>query len=241
MKLRSGNAASLLVEFPSGPPDGDIDWTVLGPTGATLDSGSLSVSDDAVSATITVPGDTNTLTGEGLISYRDLVWTYTVGGTVINGEKRYTIEGRVPFGVSPDGVRNLLGAEPHDVPDDDIDLVKAYYDFAQLVAGSAFPVLPDDDISEIRVREALEALAALQLVPSMPVRIAIKESSGTDTYQRDKIDWVALADQLAGKVSNGIVVLIPTFDIVSGFGAIFMLAGPTADPFTGVVGTGATG
>jgi hypothetical protein len=236
--LRSGNAASFLVEFPSGAPDGNLSWTLLGPDGTLLTSGSINTPDNAVSEQIVVPGQYNTLPAGELTSYRDLTWTYSKGGAIINGEERYTLQGRVPYGATPQGVRNKLGVDPHDLPDDEIDLVKAYYDYGVLVARTAFPDVITVPQQDIRIRDAIEALAALVLVPSMQVRIASKESSGTDTFQRQKIDWALLADNLNAIVVGGALILDPAFDETAGFGAVFILASPTTDAITaeGAVG-----
>lgn len=233
MALRSGNAASFLVEFSSGKPDGNITWSVLGPDGTVLDNGELAVSPDAVSATIIVPGTYNTVAGLEMTTYRDVVWNYTVAGEIVNGEERYRIDGRVPFGVTLDGVRNKLGLQKSDLPDDRIDLIKAFYDFSALVggAGALTDVFSTDE--GIYLRDAIEGIAALAILPTLQVTVAQQESSGTDTYKRQDIDWNALADSLQGMVLGGVQVVIPSFDPVTGFGAIFMLAPPAADAITG--------
>lgn len=232
MILRSGNAASFLVEFPSGSPDGSLNWRLLGPDGSLLTQGTEIVAPSAVSATIIVPTEFNTLPDGELTSYRDLLWSYDLNGELYNDERRYTLEGRVPYGVTYDGVRTKLGVAKHDLPDEEIGLVKAYYDFATLLSPNSYPS-SIDGASSLRVRDAIEATAALSLIPTMQVRIANKESSGTDTFQRQKIDWVALADHLAGIVTGGLLVIVPTFDPLAGVGAIFILAAPAVDSFTG--------
>lgn len=229
MIVRSGNAASFLVEFPSGHPDGDIDWELLGENGASIATGSVVVPVDAVSVTITVDALNNTLTGGALASYRDLTWSYTVGGSVINGEQRYDIEARVPFGVSPDGVRRLLGVDRHDLPDDQIALIPAYDAFSELTNNVPITVNSTDSL---KVRFAIEALAALILVPTMKVRVAIKEQSGNDSFQRDKIDWDALAAALQQVVDEGVIIINPTYDPTN-TDALFILASPTDEPFPG--------
>lgn len=233
MIVRSNTAVSVLVEFPSGTPDGDVTWSALGPDGAVITSGIEAVPVTAVSVNLTVPAPVNALDVGEMTSYRDLVWSYTVQGAVVSGEQRYSIEGRVPFGVTPDGVRNKLGVQRHDVPDDQISLLKAYFSFADTVGDPLFAQNAYTDEEELRIRDAIEALAALELIPSMQVRIAQKESSGTDTYQRQDVDWTLLGEHLAGIVAGGILVVIPTFDLAASAGAIFILAPPAADPFTG--------
>lgn len=237
MIVRSGNAASFLVEFPLGVPDGNLTWKVLAEDGTELANDSVVVPVDATSINLVIPAIHNTLAVGELTGFRDVSWTYTVGGVVINGEARYTLEGRVPFGASADGVRTKLGADSLDVPDTDISLVRAYLLLEETVGAVplAATALTATGLDTIRLRDTVEALAALEIMPTMPQRIALKESSGTDTYQRDKIDWDRLAASLQDIVSAGILVVVPTFDFAAGAGAIFILAGPEADAITGVV------
>lgn len=233
MIVRSGNAASFLVEFSSGQPDGNLDWTVLGPDGATLDSGTVVIAIGDVSAVITVPALDNTLGVGDLSSYRDVTWSYLLNSEIQNDERRYVVEVRVPFGVSPDGVRAKLGAGKQDLPNDDISLVAAYLRFASLVSVSDFPDGTYDDAAELTIRNAIEALAALSVLSTMQVRVALQESSGTDTFKRDKIDWEAIRGALGAEVADAILVLVPGFDLTVGFGAIFVLAPPAGDPIIG--------
>jgi hypothetical protein len=233
VKLRSGNAASVLVEFPSGAPDGNLTWSLLGPDGLPVTGGTIVVPSNAVSQVINVPAQYNTTDVGELSSYRDLVWSYSVAGAIINGEQRYTLEARVPFGASQDGVRTKLGVERHDLPDSEISLVQGFYDFAAAVGGPEFTELATTPGESLRIRNAIEAMAALALIPSMQVRIASKESSGTDTFQRQDIDWAMLATDLQAQVNTGITVILPNLDLTAGFGAIFILAGPSTDAVTG--------
>jgi hypothetical protein len=160
---------------------------------------------------------------------RDLEWTYTVGGSVNNGEIRYALEARVPYGASADGVRAKLGVDKFDLPDSDISLVGAFLKMQDVVGAEALG-FSDNDLA---VRHAIEAYAALALIPTMPVRTALKEASGTDSFQRDKIDWDNIAAHLQGIITEGILVVLPTYDVAGLFGAIFILASPSAEPFPG--------
>lgn len=233
MIVRSGSAASFLVMFSSGHPDGNISWKVRSENGTILASGSTVVPAEAVSINIGILAIHNTLGAGILHGYRDVEWTYTVAAAVVNGESRYTLEARLPYGVSPGGVRNKLGIDkPNDLPDSEIALVTAYLNFEALIGDT---LVPDNDggAGDLAIKDAIESLAALALIPAMQVRVAIKESSGTNSYQRDKVDWLALAGYLEGMVTDGILVITPTFDVTAGFGSIFILAGPAVDPLTG--------
>jgi hypothetical protein len=230
---RNGTTISTLVQFPSGLPDGSVAWAVFDEDGLQIDNGSFDPPAGAVSAHIVVPSAANLLAPGNLLGFRDLVWSYMVGSEVVNGDARYILEARPPYGPTPDGVRYKLGVEPHELPDEEISLVRAYY---QLLASAGNPDLTGFTATEpqrLALADAIEAVAALNVVPTLQVRIATKESSGTDTFQRQTIDWAYLADSLRAIISAGIIILDPAFDPFEGFGDLFLLATPAVDPITG--------
>lgn len=232
MIVRADKAVSFLIEFPSGHPDGNIAWTLRGPDNAILANGSLVVPAGAVSINLPVSATYNHLNTGTLNSYRDLDWTYLVGGAIVNGEVRYSVEARVPFGASADGVRTKLGIDNViDLPDDEISLVKAYKSFSAAVPADLLSAI---DPTNLVVREAIESIAALSLLPSLMVRLAKKEDSGTSSFERQAIKWDELAGYLNGLVYDGYLLVNPLYDPTDGFGAIFILASPESDAFTGV-------
>jgi hypothetical protein len=168
-----------------------------------------------------------------LTGFRDLLWNYTVGSEVVNGDYRYTIEDRAPWGPTPDGVRRKLGVAPHELPDADISLVRAYYDFLVLMGEPDLTGFTPTARERLALADAVEAVAALTVIPSLQIRLADKESSGTDTFQRGKIDWAYLEGYLRTMVGDGILVIVPEFDPLDGFGALLLLARPATDPLTG--------
>lgn len=231
MVVRDGSSMSALVEFLTGKPTAGIDWKLFAPGGVLLTAGNMPVPADAVSVFLKVDGGFNALVPGMMSSYRDLEYEYDVGGRIVAGQVRYTIEARVPFGVSPDGVRRKLGIDdPSDLPDSDIGLVVAYQSFARLVGASVLADATDDNT---QVRDAIEARAALALLPTMSVRIAQKEDSGTSSFQRQVIDWEGIGASLQALVVEGVESLNIEYNPTTGFGAIFLLAGPQTDAFTG--------
>lgn len=234
MIVRAGTPVTFPVMFSSGVPDGNVTWQVIGSNGVVLDSGVIDPAADAVSTIIAVDAEHNALAGGDLLSYRDVTWSYSVNGQTIYDEMRYTIEARLPFGLSQDGVRTKLGVEANDLPNAEISLVAAYYALAGMVTEPTLnaAVLLGSH-SQLQIRDAIEALAALALLPTMVVRVAAKESSGTQQYQRQKIDWVQVQLSLEATISAGRLILVPTFDVTTDFGPLLILASPETDPFSG--------
>jgi hypothetical protein len=222
------------VEFLSGEPDGNITWVLNDETGAAIDSGTITPAPASVSAFITAPSNMNTLGVGELFGYRDLSWTYTVGGESISGDRRYMLEALPPFGASPEGVRSKLGLDVHEVPDEEISLARSYYSILAAAGDPDLSSYTPTARQRMYLADGIEALAGLALIPTLQLRLAIKESSGTDTFQRQKIDWALLAENLRSIVNDAIIILDPTFDPLAEIGELFVLATPATDPITGV-------
>lgn len=231
MAVRDGLPTSVLVQFPSGHPDGNVSWRLLDAVGLELTTGSITIPVGAVSTFINIPGSFNNLSTE-LVSSRDVEWTYTVGGETINGEFRYSVEARPPYGVTPDGVRNKLGLTVADLKDHEISLILAYARFRDTVGADLLTAITDET-SLLLIREAIEAQAGLDLLPTLIVRVAQQEESGTNVYKRQTVDWAILADALAAIVGAGILEVLPTYDPTPSAGALFIVATPATDPYTG--------
>lgn len=225
MIIQADTAVSFPVLFQFGEPDGTVDWQLFDFSGL-IASGSLTPDPGAVSLNIRINPSNNALQPDTLSAYRDLDWTYETAGQTVNGGIRYTIEARLPLGVTADGVRRKLGVDVTDLPDGDIPLVKAYSIFKAKAGG----VDLTDDYLTI---DAVEAQAAYDLLPTMIVRVAVSEESGTDKYKRQNVDWAAIAVSLQGYITAGLVGLNPVYDPTIDFGSLLILAPPTADAFTG--------
>lgn len=234
MILRSGLASTHLVMFPSGAPDGDVTWTLLAPDGTELDSGAITPANGAVSVNIPLSAAALTL-GNGVWQQAlDVLWTYEVSGAVVNGEYRYTVESRLPLGVSASGVRQKLGVSPSDLPDDQISLVGGYLEFVDEVGQAEFDAATGvTAVTDLRVRNGIEALSALSLLPTMAVRVASSESSGTNEFKRQNIKWEEMAGVLYSQVTAAYTAIDPTYSPIEDIEGLFVLATPASDAFTG--------
>lgn len=226
--MRSGRVFTQLVEFTSGYPDGAIAWALTRPDGTAITSGTITPAADAISAVITVIGTHNTLAGGTWFDARDLTWSYTVGGVQVTGDVRYSVEAQVPFPVTCNGVRNKLGVSAHELPDQDIPLLDAYVGYD--TAADIDSYLVSGTQSEIRIiTNALEAIAALSVLPTLQLRLAAREQSETNVYARwAKVDFDAIREQLVGYIAAASAVVSPS----TGNG-LFFVVGPDIDPITG--------
>ncbi len=230
MIVRAGAAYGVLIELSYGAPDANIDWTLYGPAGVIISTGSVTVTPGAASVYIPVAGSDTAIPLGTYNSYRDLAWSYTVAGQHVSGEAHFSLEARAPFGASADGVRAKLGVtNAADLPDADISLISAFLSLQSTVTE---PVLTAADPVSLSIRNAIEALAALDLIPTMAARIAKKEDSGTSSFQRQDIDWVAVQAALEQQVSGALEELIPGYDPITALTGLFIVAQQDTDPVT---------
>jgi hypothetical protein len=231
--MRAGTALTQLVEFADGFPDANISWSLLDGAGAEVANGSVVPVADSVSAIITVTGAENTLGAGELYGSRELNWSYAVAGIIRSGTVRYQLEAFLPLGVSPEGVRRKLGVEPHEVEDDTIDLVGAYSRFQDTIGeANLTAVVAAGGLEALVARDGIEALAALMLIPSLQIRLAAKQSSGTDQFQRASIKWDELRAQLNDLVAQAYTAVDPTFDETAELGALLVTV-VRSDPIVG--------
>jgi hypothetical protein len=220
------------VLFSSGFPDGNVTWTLTDQLGSQVGSGSLTPNAGDVSVTIEISATNNALSGT-LFGWRDLTWSYTTGGVAETGHKRYTLEGTAPFGAREEGVRSKLGISDADLADEDVPLMKAYLDFQHVVSADQLAVVDTSSAYNLMtICDAIEATAALAVLPSLQVRVAASESSGTNQYKRQDIDWAAVADKLHALVDAGQQLVNPSLALESDT-SMFVLSNSATDLFPG--------
>jgi hypothetical protein len=211
--VRSGQPCTRIIPFDAGLPDGVVTYSIYNGT-TVVSTGTLPLVAGAVSALLQVAGAINLLTGSELSGHRRVLWSYFSSSIAVSGEDSYEIQGIVPFGPTPAGVRLKLGLESaNDLADDQIPLVKGYLTFQDAVNLNSVdflsPFLTGTELARIQIKDAIEAEAALELIPILQVRVAKAETSGTNTYERQDIDWYVLVAQLRLYVSVAALTISP--------------------------------
>lgn len=224
--MNDGLSYSRLVTFSDGAPSGAVTWVLRDLAGTTITTGSVTPSVGAVSVLITVDATHNTRSPtDPLRITRKLSWSYTTGGQTRAGVETYFVEGGLPFPATPSGVRNLIGFPDHNLPDSEISLVEAYWQVQGLAGEASLATYEGQDgPASTKIARAIEASAALSLFSSLPLRLADKESSGTDSYTRSKADWEALRRDLQTKVDDALAMIAN--DDLRETGDIFVLTQP---------------
>lgn len=224
---------SYLVQFDTGTPLGVFSYSLYDDEGnivASIQNQEITPDIGAVSVLVEIPNVANTLT-KPLLEGRVLTWQYTTALGAVNGSYGYTIQKRVPFPVSTEGVRTKLGVDITELPDDRIDLLTAYVEYNAGFEDGLDNYTFGGDLAALRITNAIEALAALKLLPSLQISLARRLTSGTNEYERfSKIDWTLLAAELQATVDSATVLIDESQ--VYGATAIFTL-GVRTDPFTG--------
>lgn len=215
--MRSGLALNHQISFATGFPDAEVSWQVKNMAGTVVGSGATAPDPGAVSFTIEIPPTANTLPVGVVLAGRDLTWSYTTSSRTESGAFRYQVEAQLPFFASERGVRNMLGiAEVEDLSDEDIGLVRAYLEFENTVGAAALASMVSGSVyNTMKIAEGIEAQAGLRLLPTLQVRVAKRETSGTNQYDRGDIDWEILGAQLAATVLSAAILVNPELDVPS--------------------------
>ena len=226
---------SYLVEFDTGTPQGVFSYSLLDDDGnpvAGIQNVTINPDPGAVSVLIQIPVQANTLT-KPLFEGRTIAWNYVTALGVVNGSYAYTIQKRVPFPTTNEGVRIKLGIDVSEMPDNRIDLLGAYVTFKDTFANTDVDsyALAGDSMA-LKITNAIEALAALKLLPSLQISLAKRLTSGTNEYERfSKIDWELMRADLEQLVYDTTVLIDP--ELVYEGTTVFALTVRT-DPYTGV-------
>lgn len=232
--LESGSKSSYLIQFTHGQPVGDLDYTLYNQDGDEVFSASVPISTGQVSYLVEIAGINNILS-KPMFEQMKLEWSYTTATQAVNESMTYTIVARIPFPATKDGVRNMLGVDSGELRDEEIDLLAAYMTFqANFLDPSV--LTPHEDAGTLvsyRVTQAIEAVAALTVFPTLQIRLPKKYDSGTSSYERwTTIDWALLYSGIAQRISDALILVDPNLDIYP-VTDIFTLSDRGTDAITG--------
>jgi hypothetical protein len=225
-----------IVEFASGSPSGAFSYSVYDDDGNIvngLENEIVTLGVGAVSARIDVPAAANAVS-KPIFETRTITWTYPTNSGTVNGSHSYVIQKAIPFPATPEGVRQLLGVTESEIPDENIDLMGAYLAFRRPMTdpdASLAPYVISGDEDSYRITRAIEAMAALEVLPTLQIALAKRFDSGTNSYERwNKIEWDNLQAKLAGLVYEATILVDPLLELA--INPIFVLS-IRDDPLTG--------
>ena len=232
--LEAGKKFRHLVQFNSGQPTSAFVYTLYNQDGDVVLTDSVTIPVGQLSYLIQIPAVNNVLS-KPLFEKMVIEWEYTTATEAVDGSISFIIHLPIGFPVDPSNVRNLLGVDEEELPDDDIKLFEGFMAFKQRLAADAdlTPYIESGDLNSFTVAKAIEAATALLLFPTLQIRLPRKYDSGTSAYERwNNIDWESLAAELEALIGAGLVVITPEYDFYSDT-AIFVLSDRGPDAITG--------
>lgn len=155
---------------------------------------------------------------------------FTAGGLPLFVEVRYKLTSFVPINVTPEDVRNILGVRQKELKDSEVDLYDAYFQLVGNAPILAEALLATDDRS-MYANKAIALKAAIELIPSMPVRTLKEDSLNNASAVRASIDWELLASQLTGQLNDALDLIVEDAVVTIGVTPLLMLTTPL-DPVT---------
>lgn len=179
--------------------------------------------------TIELPSAVNEI--ETSFGKRTVVVTYEKSGAVYTIRISYRLVPFLNITVMPRDVRNFLGVNDSELPDDDIDLNRSYFAVREEVGSAVLATaLASGELAETRANEAILYWAALDLLPSLQLRIAQQQADGPISFHRVSVrDFSKLETEARARLATAL-------STVSGRSETdypLMITTNGADPITG--------
>lgn len=192
--------------------------TVINPTGSQL--------------VFAIPSVTNTLTGSNTNEARLANLSYTSGGFNRLLEMTYKVTQFIPFTITAQSVRALLGLSYEELEDEEVDLISAYYALVNSNGTTFTTAFTTEGYKGDQANKAVCLQCAIDLALSLPQRIAQKTDEEKASFQRaTKFDPYKLTAGLKVQLAETLESLAAEQTI--GSATVFVVSQPT-DPFTGV-------
>lgn len=205
------------MKYATAVPMGPVVASLYGHGGELLTTVTSEVKTPSTQVTFTVPAAFHVLSGDRLFERRRLDTTV------------YLVYPDFPYHVTEQEVRDYIGVYDNELPDEAIDLDKAFLllmqdlgpdRMAQLLTGTSW--------DELNLNEALMLRAVLDIGPSLILRVAQMEADGVLQHRRMQIDNLdALLEgaklryrQLLGSLADPLVTTSygsPLLTVVRGF------------------------
>ena len=233
--METGTDLKHLVLLDKGQPTSDLTYTLYDQDGTVVVTNDVTIAAGQVSYLVEIPGASNVLT-KTLFEQMKLEWTYTTATASITENITYRLHAAIGFPVSIEVIRNMLGVDAEEVPDEDVDTFAGYLAFLQQLPDGTdlSSYITAGDLDTYKITTAIEAATALALLPTMEIRLPKMYNSGTSEYERwNSVDWETLRKELSEKMNLGLVVVdddIELFPVID----IFSLSTEATDPITGV-------
>lgn len=191
--------------------------TIANPTGSVLN--------------FTVPDTVNTLSGSNTNELRSASLEFVVNSKPYLLVHHYKVSQYLPFTVTSQSVRTLLGLSYEELEDYEVDLLAAYYNLENKSGTTFTTAFTTEGFKGDQANLAVCYQAAIDIAISLPQRIAQKNDEEKASFQRlSKLDPYKLIASLDTKLAEILDSLQTEVTVGS---ALFVVSQPT-DAFTGV-------
>lgn len=216
------------------PVDNSVFYTLLDHTGSVVaghDNVAIVTTDLDTVVEVYIPSSDLQISGGRTFEKRTLEVVFQNSSGYYRKVKNFRLVPRLNLYVGQSDVRGLLGVNETELSDSDISLFTAYLQVKQDVS-NLDTYLVAGDFNEIKANKLVATKAALDVIPSLKLRIAQSQSDGQVSFDRIDIstlddlfealsaDYAAYANELNGVDPND--VQIDLFEVVT-----------RPDPFTG--------
>ena len=213
------------------PDASGLTWTLRGQDGTPV-TGYIAVALTGVVnsyVAITVPSGANDIEGAQRFSKRYVTVQGTVGQKPFTSTVPYRLTPWLNMTAGPVSVRDFIGLDDEELPDNLIDITSAYYLVADRIGDAALATALGSGLqAEQSANAAITAQCVLNLLTSIPTLLVKKETDGNVGFERFPID-LNLLRRRAEAVLAGAVDVVSSR--TSGY-TMMVLVTPT-DPVTG--------
>lgn len=240
MYVKSGTNLNLPIDFIV-----DGDFVVPDSTSVTVTVSDLSgdtitgfdalaitgLDENSTHFTLTIPDTANTKTDSYEIRF--VHCDFTVDSKVYQVRTTYQIVDRVDLPIAPQEIRNLLGLSSSELPDENIDLMKAYLDAEEDAGESLNTLITTGDTAQY-IFEAVKLKAALNVLPVLELVAVQSEQADNVVYKRfQSIDFDAIRDAYSKRYNSLLQKAIPDLAGSESFSPVFSVLSFGDDSITG--------
>lgn len=210
-------------------PDADPVYTLYDGSGNPIAGHTAEpfVVGQVTAATLNIPGSANQPVVADF-TFRTLIVSYEVNGVPYEFRTAYRVGPFLPFVVTPESVRAMVGFSLIELPDEDLDLPAAYFGVAELVDKTVLDAALSAGTAEADdANRAIGYRALLDIFSSISMRALQTEQSKNSMVSRFKGGLDGLRAGLEGALNSWISVMVD--DTAGGVPTLLVLAkGPDA-------------
>lgn len=199
LSVQSDATATITVPLTRGdgepfvPDSNQVSWELRGHGGAVIIPATSVTGVTDSSLPVEVLGAHHELTSGRVLEKRTLTVSGSLEGFPFEIRTVYRVHDFLNITASSKDVRTFIGTDAGELGDEEIDLVDAYFDVAEISSIETLQAaLAGDEAADRAANRAIVAQAVINLIPSLPARLSKSESDGSSTVERFSLDLAGL-------------------------------------------------